>query len=53
MIPAREREVALVLWRAASAAVASFYLAYFTFTCDLQGFSGDFVPEVTGSKPSR
>lgn len=34
--PAHEREVALVLWRAANTAVASFYLAYFTFTCDLR-----------------
>lgn len=33
--PASEREVTLLPWRVVNMTVASFYLAFFTFTCDL------------------
>lgn len=53
---ASEREVTLVLWSIVNMAVASFYLASFTFTCDLcvsRAFLEAYFSELTGRKSSR
>lgn len=55
MTPASEREVMLVPWRVVNTAVVSFYLASFTFACDLcvSRASLEIYFQLTGSISSR